>query len=160
MRTVPCTPMGATTDPRWEYVRKRFKAQPEGNVHDYTKMPNGWWIYDGPRLVTVNTWRGSQEEATGVEKVDHATLLGMLWNAMQRRVTDLQKHEPHTTLAYNAGMQWTILSAAFDLVQSDAETGSSLAVWRGPRELVDMALTLVHSDTVDGVYLTTEWEEF
>lgn len=145
---------------RWAHLVETKKNR-ENRGPDFTRMPNGWFVYDGPRLVTVHTFVQGDDGAhlTGTEKVDHASLLKLLWD----RMGDIATNE----VTANGGAwtpelasEYTVLSAAFDLIESDLDTGGSLASWRGPREMVDLALTLAITDAGDPHFVQTEWEEF
>lgn len=142
---------------RWEHlVQQATKPRTDQQYGHWTTMPNGWFVYQGPRLVTVHTHEKHADVAhrTATETVDHATLLRLLWDRMSAIAND-----DADAWTPEAAAEYTVLSAAFDLVESDLVTGSSLASWRGPRELVDMALTLAFNRG-DEVFVTTEWEEF
>jgi hypothetical protein len=143
---------------RWDHLVRNATRQPDPNDRNWTAMPNGWFVYQGPRLVTVRTYQQREDGAhlTGTEQVDHATLLRLLWDRMDHinRVVD------GGAWSKGASGEYFVLSAAFDLVESDLVTGSSLASWRGPRELVDMALTLASTHASDDLFVSTEWEEF
>lgn len=158
MRTVGALPPDHAQI-RWDHLVSTKKRSNDRVDAYWTKMPNGWYVYDGPRLVTVHTHDAVTNERTATEMVDHATLLRLLWD----RMGDLA----HNEVTANNGRwsldmiaEYTILSAAFDLVESDLDTGSSLHSWRGPREMVDLALTLAMNVDDRSHFVATEWEEF
>jgi hypothetical protein len=157
MRTVGALPPDHAPI-RWEHLNATKRNHHNRGAY-WTKMPNGWYVYDGPRLVEVLTYDAVTNEPLGREHADHATLLRLLWD----RMGDLATNE----VTANNGrwslemiQEYTVLSAAFDLVESDLDTGSSLASWRGPREMVDLALTLATSVDDKHAFVQTRWQEF
>lgn len=155
MRTAPILPPTHNPD-RYRDLDTRMKTRLPSDY--YSGMPNGWFVYDGPRLVTVvSAHVGSDHRIS--ETVDHATLLRLL----HERMTDL--HKRLVTLKagpeqWALSVEYTIMSTAWDLIESDLLTGTSLASWPAPRELVDHALTLALLGEQDGRFIRTEWQEF
>jgi hypothetical protein len=155
MRTAPILP--PTHSPgRYRDLDARMKSRLPSDY--YSGMPNGWFVYEGPRLVTVVSAQiGSDHQIA--ELVDHATLLTRLHD----RMTDLDKRLSMLKAGpeqWALSVEYTIMSTAWDLIESDLLTGTSLATWAAPRQLVDHALTLAMLGEHSYRFIFTEWQEF
>lgn len=119
-----------------------------------TRMPNGWGVYQGPRLITVRTWDDA-DTLLGTEEVDHATLMRALSGYADRLAGHAVSNDPYVDDA-----EYDAVLVAHELIFSDVQTGTSLASWTPMRRLVDRALTWAYDLESQGRYITTEWQEF
>jgi hypothetical protein len=113
----------------------------------YTLLPrSGWYLYDGPRLVLLQWWSITGEEIQH-RQVEHAELLRDVSNLMD-------------TLAVESttSPEYLMAAAAFDLILSDAQTGTSLFSWEPMRRLVNHVITSIYC--AEGITITTAWQEF
>jgi hypothetical protein len=137
--------------PGAEFAAAHAHMSGERDRPGYTLMPaSGWQIYDGPRLVRVTTWdeRGGTVKT---ELVEHAQILQVLQGHLDDLANLTGPDDPYYELA----------AAAFGLVLSDAQTGTSIYAWPEMNRLVDRALTaaILRLD-YPGHRITTAWEEF
>lgn len=128
-----------------------FMTRTDRPGRGYKVMPeSGWWVYEGPRLVTVTQW-DEHGSLVKEEKVEHAQILRVLQDHLDDLAILTGSDDPYYELAENA----------FSLVLSDVQTGTSLHSWHIARRLVDRSLTAatLHLDH-PGHRITTAWEEF
>lgn len=135
------------TGQAFEEVHAHFTRPELKEGRGYTLLPaSGWRIYDGPRLVRLHWW-GLGGVHVQSRMVEHAELMRDVSNRMDTLALD------STT-----SPEYLMAAAAFDLILSDAQTGTSLYSWPVMRRLVNQVITSIYC--TDGVLITTEWAEF
>ncbi|MBD7982770.1 hypothetical protein [Oerskovia merdavium] len=123
---------------RWSEDRAKF-AQPT-DFHEGA-TPSGLYIWDATRRVDLtSTAPGARQART--QRFEHGTILG----ALSDHIDHLPDNDPRTLTA----------EAAYELVLSDLETGTSLAAWPTMRRIVEHALTQMLGVPA----ISTEWPEF
>jgi len=123
---------------RWSADRANFQM-PSHRGMDQT--PIGLYVWDAARRVTVtSTATGTRQPRT--QTFEHATILG----ALSDHIDNMPNHDPRMLTA----------EAAYDLVLSDLETGTSLAAWPTMRRVVEHVL----AQALGLQAVVTEWPEF
>jgi hypothetical protein len=125
-----------------------FTRSQKADSGSYTLMPaSGWYVYDGPRLVTLHWWSTTGTHVQD-RQVEHAELL-----------RDVSNHMDMLAQQSTTSPEYLMSAAAFDLILSDAQTGTSLYSWSPMRRLVNQVITWIYTGD-SGVLVTTEWAEF
>jgi hypothetical protein len=131
----------------FEYVHEAFTHASNKASRGYTLLPaSGWYVYDGPRLVRLHWW-GLGAVHVQSRMVEHAELLRDVSNRMDA-----------LALQSTTSPEYLMAAAAFDLILSDVQTGTSLCSWEPMRRLVNQVITSIYC--ADGVLITSEWAEF
>ena len=131
---------------RWKVTRARSQQQ----YSRFDEVGDGWRVPYGPRPVVVAFSDYQTGEAQGVESWDHGTVLLIISDLIDH----LTEFEPDDIRGI------TVATAAYEMVESDLETGTSLFAWPVMRTLVDQVLTDA-SNVEDKISrITTTWVEF
>jgi hypothetical protein len=134
--------VGAAFADARDYFTSRDGAGP------YVLMPrSGWYVYDGPRLVTLHWW-GLGDVHVQTRQVEHAELL-----------QDVSTHMDMLAQQSTTSAEYLMSAAAFDLILSDVQTGTSLYSWQPMRRLVDQVINWIYAGD-SGVHITSQWAEF